>query len=127
MAVMQGPDGKMLPIATGAAAGADSGGGGRPEMITSDTGPRPAAPKEAASLPEPKDEVEIAASAPVAAPAPEVQVIGNPDTNISDEEIDRLHTRFDQMETLIKRKLAIATLMARFDALEAWLAARFPG
>jgi hypothetical protein len=48
MAVMMGPNGKALPVATGAAAMAMDGGGNRGESITSDTGNRPAAPREAA-------------------------------------------------------------------------------
>jgi hypothetical protein len=127
MAVMMGPNGKALPIATGAAAGMD-GGGNRGESITSDTGNRPAAPREAAkpreSIAEPKDEVEEALSTPAPAPAPTQPAA---EQFATDDEIDALHARFDQMEVELKRRLAVATLHARFDALSAWLAERFPG
>jgi hypothetical protein len=137
MAVMMGPDGRALPVVTGAAAMAMSGGD-RGESITSDTGNRPAAPREPkgaaptptapprASLTEPKDEEEHVAAAPPPAQQPTVQV-DTPAGYASDEEIDALHVRFDQMELELKRRLAVATLHARFDALTAWLAERFPG
>lgn len=121
---MIGPNGKDLPVALGASASGDRGGD-RSEMITSDTGNRPAT----SSIPEPKDAVEELASAATATPAPApaaVEVQGNPDTDVSDDEIDALHARFDAMEALLKRKLAFVTLHARFDQLTTWLNQRFP-
>lgn len=129
MGVMMGPNGRALPIATGAAAGVDSGGN-RGESITSDTGNRPAAPREAPaatpreSIQEPKDDVEEAASAAPAATSPTAPAA---EYVATDDEIDALHARFDKMEAELKRRLAVATLHARFDSLEAWLAERFPG
>lgn len=117
-----------LPVALGASTDV-SGGGDRPESITSDQGNRPAVPRETVAPRQPAAAStvadvladEAAAPAPVASPAP----AGGQDAGIvTDEEIDALHARFDRMETLLKRRLAIGTLDARFDHLEKWLAAR---
>lgn len=116
-----------LPVATGASLG--SVGADRPESITVDPGnaPRNAAPK---ATPIPPSSPPVQAKVPepetaVAQDVPEVEETGEKSYQVTDEEIDQLHQRFDRMETMIKRRLAIATLHARFDSLEKWLQDRF--
>lgn len=117
---------KNLPIATGASLG--SGGSDKPESITVDPGnaPRIAAEPAIRSTPMPPPATPVPeAKQPVNQPSPEVVETTKTEYQVTDEEIDQLHSRFDNMEALIKRRLAVATLHARFDALEKWLNDRF--
>lgn len=121
--MMMGPNGKPLPISIGASASSDVGGNSA-EGITTDTGIRSAVPK---SKPEPADPVvePPPAAQPEVAPPVETPPAAAP-APVGDDEIDQLHQRFDVIESMIKRRLAIATLHGRFDALEEWLNNRFP-
>lgn len=124
---------KQLPICTGASLGDDSGGGRAEKITTEKPGEvRSAAPKEqtltpaqrAAFAPAPVVPSQVPAAAPsqvVDASAAALDQL----QEVSDEEIVQLHARFDRLEALLKRRLAIATLSARFDNLEKWLNDRF--
>lgn len=122
-------NGLNLPIVTGAALGGS--GGDRPESITSDTGNRPAAPNERpmpAAPATPSPVVAAVLADDFILPMPPDRPPGDTLTDaeiVTDEEIEALHKRFDRMEALLKRRLAVSTLDKRFDNLEKWLAERF--
>lgn len=130
MSMMMGPNGKALPVATGASLG---GGGSAPaERLTRDAGYTPMAaeggtpaphPKEEAAqpVPQPDPPVPPPALEPVAAPP---HVAPAPAVAYQQEDIDAIHERLDRFEGVIKNKVTLLTVLARIDALEAWLKAR---
>jgi hypothetical protein len=122
---------RLLPKAIGASTDATRGGD-RPEKITTDTGdpvrsvaPRvtpPASPAPVSTVAEIVADSETPGTLVVQAPVPVDVAAAHAAT---DDDIDALHARFDAMEALLKRRLAVGTLNARFDNLEKWLNDRF--
>lgn len=114
-----------LPVAIGGlSSGSGSRDGSRAESVTRDDGVRASAAPTGSSAPtasltEPKDEVE---ATPTETQAPPLTA---PPLTDGDDEVEVLHKRFDRMEQMLKRKIMVASLHGRFDALEAWLNARF--
>jgi hypothetical protein len=133
MGMMMGPNGRALPVATGAALGG-GGDGGRPEQLTRDSG-YTALAAEPTTTPEPKeadehpDSLMVPASeppkpAPQAAPAAVASAPAEAYQGTGEEDIDALHARLDRLEAVVKNRVTLITVLARIDSLEAWLKAR---